>query len=139
MNDARVEETGCTLVPCPCGCDNRWEQHDGVLHYQGGGAYFRALLMREADTDPTIWFALVTPPSPASPEDINWLITIHGNHEGARIEDPEASPVTVGPDFIGRKLRRDELMAVPGAPAFYFDCVDALMLQHSRFQAFVHG
>ena len=139
MEGARVEEIRCTQVPCACGCGKLWEQHDGTLHYEGGGAHFRALLMREGEADPSIWLALVTSPPPDHASDGNWLVTIHGNPEGARIEDPEASPVAIDAGFVGRRLRRDELMAVPGAPAFYFGCVDALMAQHSRFAVFVHS
>lgn len=137
MAEMRVEETKSTLVPCACGCGNRWEQHDGTLHFEGGGVYFRALLTREEASEPAIWLAVVSNAPAFAADDVAWVVTMHGNRDGARVEDPEASPVQVEPGFTGRKLGRNELMDAPGAAAFYFACADALMAQHSRLTPFL--
>ncbi len=131
----RVQETAQTTIPCPCGCAALCEQHDGMLHFGQGGGYFRVLLMREAGAEPNIWLSITTRGSADDPRD--WLATLHGNAEGARIEDPEASPVALPSPYPGRQLRREELLAIAGAPELYFACFDALLEQHSRMRAFL--
>ncbi|MBB6558270.1 hypothetical protein HNP48_000934 [Acidovorax soli] len=131
----RVEETGRTMVPCPCGCATLRERLDGVLHLPNGGGWFRALLLQEPGEDGAIWLAIVTGGSAEDPRD--WLVTLHGNVEGARIEDPGASPIAAPQGYSGRLVTREELLAIDGAPAFYFACFDALIEQHSRMRAFL--
>lgn len=133
----RVEETAQATIPCPCGCGAPCEQHDGVVHFAHGGGYFRALLVREPGGEPGIWLSITTCGSADDPRD--WLATLHGDAEGARIEDPEASPIALPASYPGRLLRREELLAMDGVPAFYFACFDALMAQHSRMRDFVLG
>lgn len=131
----RVEEAGRTMVPCPCGCAALRERLDGVLHLPKGGGWFRALLLQEPGEDGAIWLAIVTRGSAEDPRD--WLVTLHCDVEGARIEDPGASPIAAPQGYSGRLVTREELLAIDGAPAFYFACFDALMEQHSRMRAFL--
>ena len=131
----RVQETDTATLPCPCGCAAMCEQHDGILHFEQGGGYFRALLMRDPDGAPAIWLSLTTNGPAEDPR--SWLVTLHGDRHGASIADPEASPVVFPPSESLRVLRREELLAFDGVPEFYFACFDALMAQHSRLQPFL--
>lgn len=131
----RIEETAQATVPCPCGCAALREQYDGVVHFAQGGGYFRALLMHGPGGEPCIWLSITTRGPADEPQD--WLVTLHGDAEGARIEDPGASPIALPASYIGRQLRREELMAMAGVPGFYFDCFDALLEQHSRMRDFL--
>ena len=135
MAKIRIKETTHTTIPCPCGCGLLSEQHDGIMHFDQGGGYFRAVLMRSQNGEPSIWLSIATRGSEADSRD--WMATLHGNQYGARIEDPEASPVAYSSTFSGRLLLREEVLATPGAPDFYFACFDALMSQHSRLLPFV--
>ncbi len=131
----RVEEIAQVTIPCPCGCAALCEQHDGMLHFAQGGGHFRALLVRGPGGEPGIWLSITTRGSADDPRD--WLATLHGNAEGARIEDPEASPIALPASYPARLLRREELLAMGGVPGFYFACFDALMEQHSRMRDFL--
>lgn len=133
----QVQETAQTTIPCPCGCATPCEQHDGMLHFGQGGGYFRALLMLEPGGEPSIWLSITTRGSAHDPRD--WLVTLHGNAEGARIENPDASPIALPEPYLGRLLRREELLAIDGAPALYFACFDALLEQHWRMRSFLLG
>lgn len=109
-----------------------------MLRFGGeSGGYFRALLMRERGSAPNIWLSIATNPPAGAGDERCWLVTLHGNQHGARIEDSQRSPISVDPAFAGRHLKRDELLSVPGAPEFYFECFDVLLAQHSRLAAFV--
>ncbi|MES2612371.1 MAG: hypothetical protein V4679_19110 [Pseudomonadota bacterium] len=131
----RIEETAQAVIPCPCGCAALHEQHDGVVHFAQGGGHFRALLMREPAGEPSIWLSITTRGPAHDPQD--WLVTLHGDAEGARIEDPGASPIALPASYAGRQLQREELMAMAGVPGFYFACFDALLEQHSRMRDFL--
>lgn len=135
---AVVEELASTSVDCPCGCGRRHEQHDGkVISADGGGCYFRALLVREGDGEPGIWLAIVTAPLVQSTDPRDWLATFRCDRVGADIEDPAASPVHIASHFQGRRLAREELLAMPGIADTYFRVIDTLMSHHSRFLPFL--
>ena len=134
--DIRVEETNSKRVLCPCGCRQHFEQHNGVLHFSHGGAYFGVALMLHENTERDVWLSIASLPPAGDDDRREWLVTLHADSTGARAEDPDSSPVNA-PTFDGRRITRDELLARQSEADFYFSCFDALLAQHSRLFSFL--
>lgn len=135
MNFTVVEGKASTMS-CPCGCGAQLAVRDGELRMDSRGAYFRIAMLPHAPEGPTAWIAIVAS-APVGAEDTrDWLVTVESDYLGAWLRDSEQSPITPA-EFAGRKLTRDEVLAHPGAPEFYFAACDALFLQHSELADFL--